>query len=51
MEIMVFFRDDVYVCKLNCMVVNIMMTIHDNITNEISFQVPYNTNNKFRQNI
>ena len=50
MKIMVF-RDDVYDCKLNCMTVNIMMTIHDNITNEVSFHVLYNTNNNFRQNI
>ena len=48
---MAFFRDDVYDCKLNCIVVNIMMTFHDNITNEISFQIPYKTNNNFRQNI
>ena len=51
MEIMAFFRDNVYDCKLNCIVVNILMTIHDNITNEIRFQVPYKTNNNFRQNI
>ena len=27
------------------------MAIHDNITNKISFQVPYNTNNIFTQNV
>jgi hypothetical protein len=27
------------------------MTIHDNIMNKISFQVPYNTNNIFTQNV
>ena len=48
---MAFFRDDVYDCKLNCIIVNILIPIHDNITNEISFQVPYKTNNNFRQNI
>ncbi len=27
------------------------MTIHDNIMNKISFQVPYNNNNNFTQNV
>jgi hypothetical protein len=27
------------------------MAIHDKIMNEISFQVPYNTNNNFTQNL